>query len=283
MVGFSGGRRTYVDQIDTISCRHVAAGALTHGPVATIQAFPTKRMPQPPQSGHQASQGYISASCSEGHAVVSINGHAGIYLDTFAMTCSYLPDATLPAPTTPTFRPPRQRTGTTPVTPPAGAPDLEPVLQSIPLRHVAQFRKLHGSFCSGMRTLNTSSTRMITVPDLRWGVSNSGNANAAGTFEVQLRAGTAVLQRETVAGLAAGEIRMFTYSRPHSVTEVGRIPINPTQETRDLYHVTGGECVHVWRQSRAQYEWIDPQFRIVVDPAGAIGNDSNPANNSREF
>jgi hypothetical protein len=283
MVGFSGGRRTYVDQIETISCRAVAAGGLTHGPTMTINAFPTKRMPQPPQSGHQALQGYIGRVCGEGQAVVGIDGNAGTFLDTFAMTCSYLPGATLPAPTTPTVRPPRQRTNTTTVTPPAGAPDLEPVLQSIPLRHVAEFRKLHGSFCSGMRSLNTSSTRMITVPDLRWGVSNSGDADAAGTFEVQLRAGTTVLQRETVMGLAAGEIRTFSYSRPQSVTEVGRIPTNPTQETRDLYKATGGECVHIWRQSRPLYEWVDPRFRIVVDPAGAIGNDSNPANNSREF
>jgi hypothetical protein len=266
---------------------------------------------------------FLAHSCQPGQVATGLSGSAGSYINSITgIGCRLAPGATAPARVPrPASRPSTVPTGggstqpapgagstvvpgatgpaTGATTSPAGQPDLMPVWGSIPLRHIAPKRKLNTSFCSGMQAqASQSSSRMITVPDVRWGVVNAGSADVATSFSVQLLADGQVLQQHTVNGLRAGESRYFTYRRPRSQTEVARLALVPSQSSRQIYNATGGECVQVYRHPPPRttkasleayqrdlelYEWQDPAFRVVVDPSGAVANDQDRSNNTRDF
>jgi hypothetical protein len=242
---------------------------------------------------------YLAHSCQPGQVATGLSGSAGSYINSITgIGCRLAPGATAPAPVArrPAARVPVAGAQQPPAQPqpqpqPAGpAPDVQPVWNGTPLRHIAPVRKLRDSFCSGLskEPTNRTSRMYINVPDVSWGVTNSGDADVTEPFEVRLEilspgGGAVVVRREYLAGLNAGQTRFFTYQRPQSMTVVARIGTSLTTQERNTYNASGGECVQEWPQPESQYEWQDPGFRVSVDADGAIANESNRGNNSRTY
>jgi len=170
--------------------------------------------------------------------------------------------------------------GTT--TPPA-VPDVSPAWSSVLLRHIAPNRKLNATFCSGMSAPATGSvTRTVTVPDVRWGVTNAGTAAVTTAFTARLQSGSTVLHTQTIQSLTAGQTVWFTYARLRSTTEVAKLGLVPTDAQRSLYDASGSDCVQVSGQATST-DWVDPPLSVVVDPAGSIVAETNKADNTRAY
>lgn len=166
----------------------------------------------------------------------------------------------------------------------AGAPDLQPVSGTPLLRHIAPKRKLTGeTFCNGMFAQAVQAVvKTITVPNMTWGVKNSGGSNVTTPFHVQLYRNGVLVSDQTVNSLSAGATKTFSYSRPVSQTEVARLGLVPPLASQQLYQATGGECVQTVGQE-TQYDWQDPLYEIRVDPARAIAAETNRTNNNKSF
>src|SRR4029079_11215068 len=166
----------------------------------------------------------------------------------------------------------------------AGAPDLQPVSGTPLLRHIAPKRKLTGeTFCNGMFAQAVQAVvKTITVPNMTWGVKNSGGSNVTTPFHVQLYRNGVLVSDQTVNSLSAGATKTFSYSRPVSQTEVARLGLVPPLASQQLYQATGGECVQTVGQE-TQYDWQDPLYEIRVDPARAIATETNRTNNNKSF
>jgi hypothetical protein len=164
-----------------------------------------------------------------------------------------------------------------------GGADLVPVTGTPLLRHIAPIRKLSGeTFCNGMFAQAVQSiVRTITVPNMTWGVKNSGGSNVTGSFHIRLYRNGALVRDEVVTGLNAGSTKTFSYARPESQTEVARLGLVPPATTQQLYQANGGECVQTVGQA-SQYDWQDPQYEIRVDPANAI-SELSKTNNNKSF
>jgi hypothetical protein len=120
-------------------------------------------------------------------------------------------------------------------------------------------------FCSGMIG---NQTRVITVPNPVWGVSNVGTANVTTAFESQLRSAVAVLATQTITSLNAGQTSNFTFTRPDSRLRVF------TFATRNGCFVS----------PTATPFFEDPAFTVVVNTNAALTEAAaNQANNSRRF
>lgn len=165
-----------------------------------------------------------------------------------------------------------------------GTPDLVPVAGSPVFRHIAAKRKVASEpFCHGMfAQATTTIVRTITVGDLSWGVRNSGPVAVTTPFTVQLRRSGVIVDNKPVQILDAGATMTFSYHRAQSQTEVSRLGLVPNAEMRQTYNATGGECVQTIGQP-AQYDWQDPQWEIRVDPANAVGAETNKTNNKLTF
>jgi hypothetical protein len=112
----------------------------------------------------------------------------------------------------------------------------------------------------------------ITWPDVQFGVTNTGGP-ITGTFKVQLKNGNTVLKEETVTNLAAGEEKIFSYTRPKSKKKLMR-----------MAGCNNGNDVHAHQDNATnpEYNWADPaQFTVKVDALNNIeeGNETNNQNN----
>lgn len=113
----------------------------------------------------------------------------------------------------------------------------------------------------------------ITWPDVQFGVTNTGGP-ITGTFKVQLKNGNTVLKEETVTNLAAGEEKMFTYTRPKSKKKLMRMAA-----------CNNGNDVHAHQDNATNpdYNWADPaQFTVKVDALNNI-EESNETNNQNNY
>lgn len=120
-------------------------------------------------------------------------------------------------------------------------------------------------FCNGM---TGNQTRVITVPNPVWGVSNVGTANITTAFESQLRSGNDILATQTVTTLNAGQTNNFTFARPES-------------RLRVFTFLTRNGC---FVAPTATPFFEDPPFTVVVNTNGALTEAAaNQANNSRRF
>src|SRR5687768_13349745 len=163
-----------------------------------------------------------------------------------------------------------------------GAPELQPVFNSVPFRHIAANRKIANSFCQGMFAQPvTAVVRTITVGNVSWGVRNAG-ASTTTPFRVQLWRGGVMVDEELVPnGLAAGASASFSFSRS-AQTEVGRLGLVPPQLSQQIYNATGRECVQTIGQA-TQFDWQEPAWQIRVDPAHAVTAETNTTNNTQSY
>lgn len=144
-----------------------------------------------------------------------------------------------------------------------------------PLSNFAPFERngltmvrVEDRFCDGM-LLNQNDSREITVSPLEWGVSNVGTAGINTAFASQLKTGSVVLATETIASLAPGETRNFTFQRPNSRVRVRRF------SDRQGCHVSPDDT---------GFFFEDPQFTVVVNTNGALTEAAaNTSNNSRNY
>jgi hypothetical protein len=229
-----------------------------------------------------------------GQVATGLSGWADTYIDGIRdLGCRLAPGATPPPKGSASRPPPKPATSSpAPVAAPqpaSTAPDLQPAWSGTLLRQIAPVRHLQDSFCSGLSRQPTNQTAKmyLTVPAVRWGVTNSGSADVIEPFEVKLESlvsgGPIVLRIEYLAGLPAGQTRYFTYQRPQSRTVVARLGTTLTPQEQSTYRASGGECVQEMPQPESQYEWQDPGYRVTVDEDGAITNDANRGNNSRTY
>jgi hypothetical protein len=128
-----------------------------------------------------------------------------------------------------------------------------------------QFFTVQGENCNGM---TGNQSRVITIPDLIWGVSNVGTAAVNLAFASQLKTGTQVLQTQTVPGLNVGETRNFTFTRQNSRVRVSTF----------LLHIG---C---FVSPTADFFFEDPPFTVIVNTNGAVVEAAtNQTNNTRTY
>ena len=121
------------------------------------------------------------------------------------------------------------------------------------------------NLCSG---LSGNASRLVTVPNPVWGVSNVGTANVATDFQVQLRSGNNVLDTETITtDLPAGATRDFTFDRPGD------------SQVRVFTFLNRIGC---FISPQADKFFEDPAYSVTVDTTGVL-NESNESNNARNF
>ncbi len=82
-----------------------------------------------------------------------------------------------------------------------------------------------------------------------------------GTFRVQLKNGINVLKEDTITGLAAGDHKILSFSRPE----------NRRKLMRDL------NCAKCYDLQEAPFNWSDPIYTTVVDVGNQVaeGNENN--------
>ena len=135
----------------------------------------------------------------------------------------------------------------------------------------------NSAFCQGVPqaqsvqpdgTLPRASRRIITVPDITWGVKNVSPIDVTGAFTIELRHGNTVVAQRSVASLAAGRQVTFTYRRPNSSTCVARVGV----ESDTCYHC--GNAREGWNDNLG--------YKVVVDSGEDI-RESNERNNARDL
>lgn len=117
-------------------------------------------------------------------------------------------------------------------------------------------------FCNGM---SGTQSKIITIPNPVWGVSNVGTADVNTNFAAQLRSGTQTLTTENITGLNPGETKNFTFTRQDSRVRVF------------TFLVRNGCFV----SPTADEFFEDPAFTVVVNTNNALTEAA--ANNSRNY
>lgn len=121
------------------------------------------------------------------------------------------------------------------------------------------------NLCSGM---SGDASRIVTIPNPAWGVSNVGTANVTTDFQIQLKSGANVLDTRTVTtDLLAGGSRDFTFDRPGD------------SQVRLFTFLIRGGC---FMSPQADKFFEDSAFSVSVDTTGAL-TESNESNNTRNF
>jgi len=122
-------------------------------------------------------------------------------------------------------------------------------------------------------TTETSSSKIITVPDITWGVSNVGTGEVPVAFTSQLSSNNVVLQNQAIAAgtLHPGATQDFAFQRSRSRVRVIRFA--PTQ-------LQPGCFVNPVDPDFFQ----DPPFTVKVDVANATPESAtNRVNNTRNY
>jgi hypothetical protein len=128
--------------------------------------------------------------------------------------------------------------------------------------------RVEDRWCNGM-PINQNGSRVITIPNPIWGVSNVGTADINTAFASQLRSGSQILETETVPGLNPGETRDFTFQRQNSTVRVRRF--SDQQGCFASPNDTG-------------FFFEDPPFNVRVNTnAALIEATANESNNSRNY
>jgi hypothetical protein len=118
-----------------------------------------------------------------------------------------------------------------------------------------------------------SNSRLITVPDIQWGVSNVGTAEINVAFNSQLLSNNQILQTQTIAAgtLHPGATQNFAFTRTRNRVRVIRFA-PPNQPG----------CFVNPRDTDSFFE--DPPFTVRVDVGNVVPEAAtNRANNSRNY
>jgi hypothetical protein len=128
-----------------------------------------------------------------------------------------------------------------------------------------QYFPIEAQHCNGMAL---GQSRVITVANPLWGVSNVGTAGIATAFAAELRSGNQVLATQTITSLSPGQTRDFTVTRQDS-------------RVRVFTFLTRGGC---FVAPTASNFFEDPPFSVVVNTNGALTEaTANQSNNSRNY
>lgn len=129
------------------------------------------------------------------------------------------------------------------------------------------FVRVEDRWCAGM---SGNSAKIITAPDLVWGVSNFGTQNVTQQFSAVLKSNGAALDTKNIFTLGQGITVDFTFRRRQSTVQV---------QTR-----SDRQGCFISPDADTQNYFEDPAFTVEVDAAGALNeNQNNRANNSRNY
>jgi hypothetical protein len=121
-------------------------------------------------------------------------------------------------------------------------------------------------YCNDM---SGNQSRIITIPNPVWGVTNVGTASVGTAFASQLRSGAQLLATGNVTALNPGQTVDFTFARANG----SRVRVS-----------TFLDRVGCFVSPTADAFFEDPPFTVVVNTNGAITeNAANQANNSRTY
>jgi hypothetical protein len=121
-------------------------------------------------------------------------------------------------------------------------------------------------YCKGM---TGSQSRIITIANPVWGVSNVGTASVGTAFPSELRSGNQILITETVTTLNTGQTVDFTFQRPHD----SRVRVS-----------TFLNRIGCFMSPTFGPFFEDPPFTVVVNTNGAVPEAAaNQANNRRNY
>lgn len=128
-----------------------------------------------------------------------------------------------------------------------------------------EYFSITGEHCSGM---TGDQTKIITIPNPVWGVTNVGTAAINTAFTSQLRSGTQNLDTQNINTLTPGETRNFTFTRQNSTVRVFTF----------LLH---NGC---FVSPTADRFFEDPPFTVVVNTNNSVVEAANNQfNNSRNY
>ena len=128
-----------------------------------------------------------------------------------------------------------------------------------------QYFPIDSQHCNGVLA---GQSRVITIPNPRWGVSNVGTAAVATPFTVELRSGAALLDTQNVTSLSPGQTRDFDFARQNS-------------RVRVFTFLTRGGC---FVSTTASDFFEDPPFTVKVDINNALPETAiNRNNNNRNY
>lgn len=128
--------------------------------------------------------------------------------------------------------------------------------------------RVEDQWCSGM-PLNQNDSRVITIPNLIWGVTNVGTADINTAFAAELRSGNAVLRTETIPVLNTGATVDFAFQRQNSTVRVRRFS--------DLQGCFASP-------NDIGFFFEDPPFNVRVNTNTALTEaTANQSNNSRNY
>lgn len=85
-------------------------------------------------------------------------------------------------------------------------------------------------------------------------VTNPSAISISTPFKVQLKNGINVLKEDVINGLDAGKFKVLSYSRPE----------NRRKLMRDI------NCPSCYDLNTPPFNWVDPQYTVVVDPDRAV-------------
>jgi hypothetical protein len=121
-------------------------------------------------------------------------------------------------------------------------------------------------YCNDM---TGNQSRIITIPNPVWGISNVGTAGVNTAFASQLRSGTQVLATEVVTTMNPGQTVDFTFIRPND----SRVRVSTFLNRIGCFI----------SPSFAPF-FEDPPFTVVVNTNGVLTEaEANQANNSRNY
>ncbi|MGB7070790.1 MAG: hypothetical protein WBD22_14950 [Pyrinomonadaceae bacterium] len=116
--------------------------------------------------------------------------------------------------------------------------------------------------------LSGNASRLMTIPNPVWGVTNVGTTNIRADIQVQLRSRTVTLATQTItADLSAGTTTQFMYRRPGD----SQIRVHTFLDRMGCF-----------MSPQADKYFEDPSYTVVVDAAGALV-ESSESNNSRSY
>ncbi len=128
-----------------------------------------------------------------------------------------------------------------------------------------QYFPIESLHCNGVIA---GQSRVITIPNPRWGVSNVGTAGIATSFAAELRSGNQVLDTQTITALNPGQTRDFDFRRQNS-------------RVRVFTFLDRGGC---FVSPTASDFFEDPQFTVRVDTNTTLPEAAaNRNNNSRNY
>jgi hypothetical protein len=121
------------------------------------------------------------------------------------------------------------------------------------------------NLCSG---LSGTASKIVTIPNPVWGVTNVGTANITTDFQIQLRSGSNTLDTQLITvDLLTGATRDFTFDRPGD------------SQVRVHTFLTRSGC---FISPQADKFFEDPSYTVVVDTTAALA-ESNESNNNRNY